>query len=374
VSERVLAALAALVLTLVWAPPAQADEVRDKSWHLGQLKVADAHKVTRGAGVTVAVVDTGVDADHPDLRGAVLRGVDLIDPDNEQGGQRDVVGHGTSVASLIAGRGHGPDRRDGVLGIAPEARILPINVYDERAKGAAEGAIARGIRLAVDQGADVICVAFAGGFERGDVTAVEYATSRGILVIAGVGNSPAVFVQDPAGISDAVAVTAVDRDGKLATTVRGAPDREIDIAAPGADIQAALPDGKYYSGTGTSAATAIVAGAAALIKARYPDASRNEQLQRLVWTTAEAGEPGRDFEYGWGVLNLVDALTTEPRVPPSPSAAGNGTRPPVAAPVDSGSNAAAGLAIVGVGVLCLAAVVLGIVLAIRASRRRTARV
>lgn len=371
---RVLVALVAAALAVPFAAPAaHADEVRDKSWYLAQLRVADAHKVTKGSGVVVAVVDTGVDATHPDLRGAVLPGFDVLDPANRRKGQRDVVGHGTSVASLIAGRGHGPGRRDGVLGIAPEAKILPINVYDEDVKGAAQGAIARGIRLAVDQGADVICVAFAGGFERGDESAVQYATSHGLLVIAGVGNPPAVFVQEPAGIAEAVAVTAVDRDGKLATTVRGAPDREIDIAAPGADIEAALPGGRYYSGTGTSAATAIVAGAAALIRAKYPQADRDEQLRRLVWTTTDEGNPGRDFEYGWGELNLVDALTTEPRQPPEPSPSRTGSSQ-VIGETDDGTNPAVGLALVAGGLLCLAAVIVGIVLLVRVGNRRRVRV
>jgi subtilisin family serine protease len=367
-------AVAAAVLAIpIAAPAAHADGVRDRSWYLTELRVADAHKVTKGAGVVVAVVDTGVDATHPDLRGAVVPGVDLLDPANRRRGQRDVVGHGTSVASLIAGRGHGPGRRDGVLGIAPEASILPINVYDERSQGAAQGAIAQGIRLAVDRGADVICVAFAGGFERGDESAVQYATSRGVLVIAGVGNPPAVFVQEPAGIADAVAVTAVDREGKLVTTVRGAPDREIDIAAPGADIEAALPGGRYYSGTGTSAATAIVAGAAALIKATFPEADRDEQLRHLVWTTTDEGSPGRDVEYGWGVLNLVDALTSEPRQPPAPSPSRTGGSQSIGE-TDDGTNPVVGVALIAGGLLCLAAVIVGIVLLVRVANRRRVRV
>lgn len=367
----VVAALAAAGTALPPAAPAQAaDTVRDRSWHLAQMRVADAHRVTEGEGVTVAVVDSGVDASHADLTGNVLAGIDVLDPANRYRGQRDVVGHGTAIASLIAGHGHGPGGRDGVLGIAPKARILPVNVYDAKTRKTAPDAIGQGIRLAVERGADVVCVAGGGSFARSQADAVGFARERNVLVVAAVGNPPDVLVAAPANIEQVVAVTGVDRAGRPVTTVRG----EIDIAAPGGDIMSARPDGRYDIATGSSNSTAIVAGALALIRARYPKADRNEQLRRLVWTATDVGETGKDTVYGWGSLDLVDALTVEPREPAG--AAAHPTRGSAApAPAAPGPEQGTGnmvLVTLVAAALALAAAGSG-VLAFLRSRRRRAR-
>lgn len=381
VAARIGAALAATALAVAAAvlpapTAARADRVRDLSWHLTELRVAEAHGITQGEGITVAVIDSGVDATHPDLTGNVLPGVDVLDPNNRDRGQRDMNGHGTAIASLIAGHGHGAGGRDGVLGIAPKARILPLNVYDPDSKQYVGAALPGAIQLAVDRGADVICIALISGFQRETEARVRYATERDVLVVAGVGNSPDVLVQHPANVLEAVAVTALDRAGQPATTVKGIPDFEIDIAAPGEDIPAAAPGGRYESATGTSNSTALVAGAVALIRARYPDADREEQLRRLVWTTTEAGTPGRDFVYGWGNLNLVDALTVEPRDPAGPSASPTqaaGAQAVPVAPPRSSDTAERGLLFIAVGVaLCLALAGFGVVLLMRSRRRGAA--
>lgn len=359
--------------TLATAGPVRAeDQVRDSSWHLAQLRVAEAHRVTQGDGITVAVIDTGVDATHPDLVGNVLPGYDVLDPANPHRGQRDHTGHGTAMASLIAGHGHGPGGRDGVLGIAPKVRILPLNVYDTQRKDLSFGALGNAIRLAVDNGADVVCIAIGGSFEQGSPAAVQYARERNVLVVAAVGNPPDPLVASPANIPEVVAVTGIDRSGKITTTVRG----EIDIAAPADDIVSARPGGRYDTADGTSNSTAIVAGALALIRSKNPNADRNEQLRRLVWTTTDLGQPGKDTTYGWGALNLVNALTAEPQVPAGVQASASTTAGSSADAVspqakDSSGDDGTLIAVVG-GVLFLAVVAIAVVALIWVRRRRRA--
>jgi type VII secretion-associated serine protease mycosin len=371
----VVAALAvvALVAAVVAAPPpAAADQVRDGSWQLAALKVAAAHRIVQGEGVTVAVIDTGVDANHPDLRGNVLAGFDAWNTVSGDKGQRDVVGHGTGVASLIAGHGHGAGNRDGVLGIAPRARILPINVKNPRSPLISPDTVGDAIQVAADRGAQVICVALAGSWSSRQQDAVEYATGRGALVIAAAGNRSEISLMgNPASIKAAVAVSSLDRGGEFSATSVTGP--EMDLAAPGVNIPVATPGGGYQTATGTSAAAAIVAGAAALVRARYPGEHRNMFLQRLVWTATDRGEKGRDAEYGWGALNLLAALTTTPRQPDS------GGSPPQAA-ADTPSDAhqprveilGVVLALLGwlAALTALTALVIGLIVVLRRRGRR----
>ena len=380
---RVLRLGAALLLAaaggaLVRPVPASADDVRDKSWQLTALKISDVHQVTQGDGVVVAVIDTGVDPNHQDLKGNVLPGFDVTDSKNPDKGWRDTVGHGTAMASLIAGHGHGPRGSDGVLGLAPKAKILPLNVADPASGEIAHGIVGTAIRLAVDQGADVICVALAGSYSANQEPAVQYASEHNVVVVAGVGNSPFPLVQDPASIPLALAVTAFDRSGKVATTVTGVPHREIDIAAPGADIFVAQPGNRYGSGTGTSNSTAIVAGALALVLAAHPGASRDQQVERIAFTADDIGDKGYDWVFGWGAVNVVQAVTGTPVRPAATSAP--------AVPVGGGSTLEGdgyssaqdrtaeivGLAVVAGGVVVLAGVIVGVILLIRSRRRRSA--
>ncbi|MBQ1027726.1 type VII secretion-associated serine protease mycosin [Micromonospora sp. C95] len=302
------------VLTAVALPaaPAHADSVRDRSWHVKSLGLADLHQITKGEGVTVAVVDTGVDATHPDLRGNVLPGVDLYDDDTK--GRLDRQGHGTGMASLIAGHGHGPGGRDGVLGVAPKAKILPVTIKKDGAPWIAPTALAAGMNWAIDAGADVINVSLSSSFNEELNRAVERAYQNNVIVVAAAGNDDQILVGAPASHPGSIAVNAVDRKGVISKkgSVPGTLDLPISIAAPGQDMRLARPGGRYITATGSSSATAIVSGAVALIKAEYPDLTAYQTFQRLLETTRDAGEPGRDEYYGWGVLDLREALTGEP--------------------------------------------------------------
>ncbi|MDG4762756.1 type VII secretion-associated serine protease mycosin [Solwaraspora sp. WMMD406] len=300
-------AVGQLAAIAVLPASARADAIREQAWHLTALELAELHQLTQGEGITVAVVDTGVDANHPDLVGNVLPGVDLHDDTTQ--GQVDRQIHGTGMASLIAGHGHGPGNGDGVLGIAPKARILPITVVPEQGLTSST-MIAAGINWAVDKGADVINVSMATGGDPDLDDAVERAYRSGVVVVASVGNREDVLIADPARHPAVMAVTGSDRAGGLGP--ESIPADEIALAAPSVDLTAAAPGGGYVTVTSTSGATAIVSGAVALVRARFPDLSPYDVFKRVLETTTDAGPPGRDPDFGWGVLDLRRALTGEP--------------------------------------------------------------
>jgi type VII secretion-associated serine protease mycosin len=352
------------------ANPAHADRHRDSQWHLSFLKVAQAQAISKGAGVTVAVVDTGVDP-HPDLRNNLLAGTDVL-PGATDNGQIDQDGHGTSMAGLIAA--HGKNSRDGVLGIAPAAKILPVK--DQRpGNTGGSTAIAAGIEWAARHGARVINVSSATGPSIALNSAVGVAARNDAVVVAGAGNRPEFLrLGFPAAMPGVLAVGAVDRSGKHASfSITGSA---IQICAPGVDIETTGLKGGYYIASGTSDSTAIVSGAAALVRSKFPQLSAQEVIHRLTATATDIGPPGRDDECGYGVLNIVKALTAD--VPPlqSSTAPTNpaGQPPPTtttaaAAPPDTKSASSSTPAVVGGVVIVL---LVGGLVAFLIARRRKA--
>lgn len=303
-----LAFVIAVGVTLQPATPARADRVRDLQWHLDFLNVSEAHKISKGRGVTVAVIDSGVDARHPDFAGAVLPGVDLVDDTDT--GHTDLTGHGTAMAGLIAARGRGR----GALGIAPEAKILPVR---EQSFSYSGSQMIDGIYWAIENNADVICIAAGGNHSTDLEAAIAAALQADIVVVAAAGNRPeSTRVEWPAAYPGVIAAAGVDRNGNHAEVSVTGP--EVVLAAPAVDIVSpnTTRESDYGKGTGTSNSTAIIAGAAALVRAKYPELSAAEVVHRLTATAIDKGPPGRDEQYGYGVLNLVAALTAD--VPPMP--------------------------------------------------------
>ncbi|MFI6231668.1 type VII secretion-associated serine protease mycosin [Micromonospora echinospora] len=313
--RSVLAVVAGLALTAAGTPvPAVAAAPGlERQWHLDALRVTEAHRISTGEGVTVAVVDTGVYAEHPDLAGRILDGRRLIGRDDK--GKVDERNHGTGVAGLIAARGGGHGR---ALGIAPDARILPVTVATNTFAGSN---LPEGIRYAVDHGAKVVNISNGGPTTSSALDeAVRYAQSKDVVVVAAAGNAEQgdTGVLYPARLPGVIAVGATDRDGKPWSG--GTRGEQIAITAPGVDVSTTagrwsdLTEGGYVTVDGTSAAAPLVAGAAALVRARYPEASAAEVVNRLVSTARDAGPSGRDDQYGFGRLDLVRALTAD--VPP----------------------------------------------------------
>nr|WP_091445963.1 type VII secretion-associated serine protease mycosin [Micromonospora yangpuensis] len=338
--------MAIIALTLAAAPPTNSlqfnqnpdlERIRGEQWHLQFLRIAKVHKFGKGEGILVAVPDTGVDP-HPDLRENLLPGTDII-PGGNGDGRRDQDSHGTSMAGLIAAHGQG---QLGALGVAPKAKILPIYDSPPLADGDPE-ALAQGVEYAVSRGADVISISSGGGSSPRLTQAVRQAAASNIVVVAGAGNQPREqAVGYPASEPGVVAVGGIDREGNHATVSVTGP--EIDVVAPAVDLYSTSYQGKYSKGTGTSGATAIVAGAVALIRAKYPSLPAREVVHRLTYTAVDKGPPGRDDQYGYGVIDLVAALTAD--VPPSWSAlptadasAGQGPTSTAAGPVADGRGA-----------------------------------
>ncbi|MEE4542992.1 type VII secretion-associated serine protease mycosin [Streptomyces sp. V4-01] len=328
-ARRLLAAAGAVLVAVTGAPPAHADAARSLDWALGALHAQQAWRTTQGAGVTVAVLDTGVDATHPDLTGQVLAGKDEVGFGAERGDSA-WARHGTGMAAIIAGHGHGPGDGSGVLGIAPKARILPVRVILEdkdpqraKARTSRGDALPAGIRWAVDHGADVINLSLGDDSATAapvaaEDDAIQYALGKGVVVVASAGNGgdQADRSSYPAAYPGVIAVAAVDRYGRHApfSTSRWYSS----VAAPGDDVVIADPNRKYYTGWGTSAASAYVSGAAALIRSASPHLSPLQVKQVLQSTTRFRPQGGRSDDLGTGMIDPAAALAAARRLAPGP--------------------------------------------------------
>ncbi len=329
-ATMLLAVVVSAMVVAATPAPARADSIRGYEWHLTTLRVAQAHHLSTGRGVIVGLVDSGVRADHPDLAGSVLPGASMI-KSIPGDGRKDNSGHGTEMAGLIAGHGHGSGHSDGILGIAPAAKVLPVVAGASSVIRAKD--VAAGIRWAADHGARVISVSIGTAGPSFDymVDAVRYAIAKDAVVIAAAGNNDGGDVESPANVPGVIAVAATDQSGKPATfAARGAG---VALAAPGVHMittedRPGLDD--YSISDGTSQATAVVAGVAALVRARYPNLNAASVVDRLVRTARDAGGHGRDPSYGYGVVDPVAALTG-----PAPTVTAN----PLGAPTPSASTA-----------------------------------
>ncbi|MFH8697604.1 type VII secretion-associated serine protease mycosin [Streptomyces chartreusis] len=299
-------------LLLTSAPTASADYVRDKQWVIDVIDFKKVWSESQGQGVTVAVVDSGVDGSHPDLTGQVLKGKDVTkigDPQN------DTDGHGTGMASLIAGHGHGASNTSGVMGLAPKAKILPIKAsiaddYDD-------DQWAKGIRYAVDQGADVINLSFTDslaspGSEGAE--AIEYAQQHDVIVVAGTGNDGAAGLAYPAKLPGVVAVGAVDESLEIWSNSNFGEG--LTLVAPGVKIVRADPSrsNEYAEADGTSDATAYVSATAALVRAKYPALTAGQVINRLIKSATMLDQDVKktpDDEYGYGIIRPYAALTMD---------------------------------------------------------------
>lgn len=322
VLRTVVAAAASVALVGISAEPATADSTRDRQWLLSVLNVAKAHQISEGTGVTVALLDTGVDARHRDLAGALLPGEDLLPYKAGDGtGRNDTTGHGTIMAGIIVGRGHGSGA--GVLGLAPQAKILPVRVVLNAY--ASDTFFIKAIDYAVAHHVGVINMSFGGDADPTLRDAIRRALAADIVVVAAAGNRDTVGGNFPGAYPEVLTVGSVDRNGKISSTSVTGP--QVDLTAPGVDIASTgINASGYVLGSGTSEATAVVSGAAALVRAEYPDLSAAEVVHRLTATATDAGPRGRDDTYGYGRLDLVKALTADV---------------PVAAPSSSGPTSAA---------------------------------
>nr|WP_231126316.1 S8 family serine peptidase [Motilibacter aurantiacus] len=362
------------------------DEETAEPWQLRRLQPGRAWHLSQGGGVTVGVVDSGVDASSAHLRGAVVRGPDLLGAPGGPSTQ-DCSGHGTQVASLIAGR---------VLpgtpfaGIAPAARVLSIRQtedVDGRRRGDTAG-LARAIRAAADAGARVVNVSATSDTGTPALrAAVRYATARDVLVVAAAGNDEPQARQRtdatyyPAAYPEVLAVASTGPDDARADTSHAAG--YVDIGAPGADVVTAGPNGpgRYAVATGTSFAAPLVAGAAALVRAYRPGLTA-AQVKARIEATATPPALGARAGIGAGVLDVYAAVAaTLPGERAAASREPAGARAPavVAGPVlapEPAPRARPGRAVaaaLAAGGLAAALLALGLVAAARRGRARAWR-
>ncbi|MGC4893723.1 type VII secretion-associated serine protease mycosin [Micromonospora sp. DT31] len=280
-------------------------------WALTRLDPASAWRISKGTGVTVAVIDSGVSPSHPLLQGRVLPGADFNQLVNLQG-RCDLVGHGTMVAGIIAGR---EISGTPYTGIAPEARILPLRVLAENKENFdpnVPAEIGRAIRWAADRDADVINLSLVTLDDPVLKSAVRYALDKGVVIVASAGNRqenredrPAY----PAAYPGVIAVAGIDEQGAhVGSSVSG---DYVDIAGPGLNIVGPAPQGPGYRAEpqgGTSFATAYVSGVAALVRAAHPDLDPAEVAYRLT-RTADNPPDGHNAEVGYGMVNPYRAVT-----------------------------------------------------------------
>jgi serine protease len=281
--------------------------------YLDSLRLPAAWDESKGSDTgTIAIVDTGVDLGHPDLAAHVLPGYDFVNGDSNP---QDDEGHGTMVTGIAAAL---TDNGHGIAGVAWNARILPVKVLDDFGEGT-DSDVAAGITYAADHGASVINLSL-GGPDQSDVldNAVAYARNKGAVVVAAAGNDGLNLPEYPAASPGAIAVAATGQNGDFAWFSNYGP--WVDTAAPGIDITSTyLRDGgttpPYATGSGTSFAAPMVAGAALLIRAAHPGESVGT-VEAALKRARDSGPRGIDDFYGAGFLDAY-ASVGGPRLHPS---------------------------------------------------------
>lgn len=304
-----VAGAAALALVIMSAPSATAatPEPRPDQWYFHSWAIQDGvWSKTTGAGVTVGLIDTGVNASLSDLKGVVIRGIDARD--GSAGGLRDIDGkkggHGTSMAALIAGQGV----RSGLVGIAPDAKILSI------INGAADEEIATAIRYAADHGAKVINMSFGRASLPPELCpepiqrAVAYAVQRNVVLVGAAGNNGSTRGDSyPDACAGVLTVGAVDGAGQIWPSSEA--HEYVSLAAPGWDVPVLTRYGTVENQTSTSGAAALTSGAVALMRSAYPRMQGREIVRRLIGTALDVGPKGRDDRSGYGAIRIRRALT-----------------------------------------------------------------
>ncbi|MET8410654.1 type VII secretion-associated serine protease mycosin [Streptomyces sp. NPDC005195] len=401
-----LAAATLITCTAVAAlgPAATADSSTDqcafpnkmyasRPWSLQRVLLDELWSQSKGKGVRVAVIDTGVDVQNPQLTHAVdtaaghnfLPG-NLKDdngdpiPRGKGNGTTDTVGHGTRVAGIIAAR---PAPKTGFVGLAPEATIIPLEQNDAEGHGTTEG-LAAAIRRAVKVGAGVINISQdTSNAEAPDLRlkrAVDEALRQNVVVVASAGNDGLggnVKKTYPASYAGVLAVAASDRNNERAPFSQSGDF--VGVAAPGVDMISTVPKGGHCSDNGTSFSAPYVAGVAALIKAKHPDWTPREIVAQIE-QTAERSVPGRDRLVGWGVVDPVRALTEDdhPLQSPDPREGLSKAEAPAPAALQLGETPdernARLATYVAVGAVVLVAGLAGGAVAIRDARRRGHRI
>lgn len=361
--KKVVAGFAGIALTILLATPAAADSWRDEQYWLEDYGFTEAWETSMGEGVTVGVIDTGIDGSHQDLSGQIVGGYDASGTGNADGTtpMGPDPNHGTMVASLLAGHGHGdppeqdededdensdedsdedesdneeeePEEEveaapidefgtDGILGTAPKADILSVSVLlDDSAPDvpSVDEQIADGMHWLINQGADVINISLASSEQEWPESwdeAFLHAEQNDVVVVAAAGNraSGSDIVGAPATIPGVLTVAGLDQNGG-ASWDASTQGITIGVAAPADPLIGALPNDSYTHWSGTSGAAPLISGLAALIRADDPSMSAHQVINQILETAQDSGDAGQDHLYGRGIVDAAAAVTAD--VPP----------------------------------------------------------
>jgi subtilisin family serine protease len=314
------------------------DPYSGSEWHLTQIGAPTAWNTTQGSGVTIAILDSGVDATHPDLQPNLVAGYNTYDGNTDTS---DVCGHGTAVAGTAAARS---DNGQGVAGVAGQAKIMPVRIaYNDASNGcyAYYSTIASGLTWAADHGARIANISYSGVAGSAAIqSAASYMKSKGGLVFVAAGN--AGINENIAPTTSMIAVSATDStDTKTSWSSYGS---YVALAAPGAGIWTTSKGGIYQAWNGTSFASPVAAGVAALVMAARPDLTAVQVETLLESTARDLGGAGRDTLYGYGRVNAAAAVQAALNMPLAPDT----QAPAVAITAPLGSSSISGAAVVSV--------------------------
>jgi serine protease len=277
-----------------------------KQWNYEAISLPEAWEITKGSkDITVAVIDTGVDLDHPDLKEQLVAGIDLVSDDEDYfPGPEDRNRHGTHVAGII---GADSNNNLGIAGVNWKVNIMPIRALDSSGNGS-NSTISSAIIWAVNHGADVINISV-GSFKESKLLedAVDYAYRNKVTIVAASGNYGKDELLYPAEYDKTIAVGAVDTE--LEWVSYSHYGEKLDFVAPGQTIYSTITRASYAIDSGTSMATPHVAGLVALILASEEVTTPTQIKEQLRLTAQDLGAKGWDKKYGYGLINAHAAVT-----------------------------------------------------------------
>lgn len=267
-------------------------------YYLKDINATKAWSITVGNSLLVAVLDTGVDSNHPDLAGKIVTDASISPND-----RLDDIGHGTEVSGIIAAN---TNNTQGIAGIAWNTMILPVKVTDENGQARVSTVVAA-LDKAYNNGAKIVQISLSTSqFSQTLKDAIALAQSRGILIVSTGGNTATTELRYPAGFEGVIGVGAVSQSGKIEPySTRG---EHVTIVAPGSSIYTTSIDSGYAAVSGTSFSAPQVAGTAALIWSVIPSLTNDEVRDILIQSASDLGTPGKDSTYGYGLLNTEKAI------------------------------------------------------------------